>query len=63
MVTEVKQGFSRLGYIVGIPLAVGMTVRSMRDGRLVLSLLCLVSVAVVAGFFFLEKPALLPLRA
>jgi hypothetical protein len=49
MLSEMKQVISRLGFVVAFPLAVGLTLRTPRDGIRAVSLLCLMA----AGFFFL----------
>ena len=51
-ITEVKQALSRLGYLVAFPLAVGLTIRTSRDGVRAVSLLCLISVVLFAVFYF-----------
>lgn len=52
MITEVKNALSRLGYLAVLPLAVGLTLRTPRDGVRAMSLLCLMSVAFLVVFFF-----------
>lgn len=52
MATEVKQAMSCLGYLVAFPLAVGLTIRTSQDGVRAVSLLCLVSVALLAVFYY-----------
>jgi hypothetical protein len=52
MLSEVKQALSRLGYLVAIPLAVGLTLRTPQDGVRAVSLLCLMSVAFFFVFFY-----------
>jgi hypothetical protein len=51
ILTEVKQALSRLGYLAAFPLAVGLTIRTRRDGVRAVSLLCLTSVAFLVGFY------------
>lgn len=55
MITEVKQALGRLGYLAVLPLAVGLTIRTPRDGVRAVSLLCLMSVAVLVAFYFLGQ--------
>lgn len=52
IVTEAKQVLSRLGYLVVFPLAVSLTIRSRVDGVRAVSLLCLMSAALLGGFYF-----------
>lgn len=52
MITEAKHVLSHLGYLVALPLAVGLTIRTPRDGVRAISLLCLMAVAQHALFFF-----------
>lgn len=52
MMTEVKEALSRLGYLAVFPLAVGFTIRTPRDGVRAVSLLCLMSVAILVVFYF-----------
>jgi O-antigen ligase len=56
MMTELKQAFCRLGYLVALPLAVALTLRTPRDGVRAVSLLCLMSAAFLAVFYFLGQP-------
>ena len=51
MITEFKQALSRLGYLVVFPLAVGLTIRNLKDGCQALSLLCLMSIAFLVIFY------------
>jgi hypothetical protein len=43
---------SRLGYLAAFPVAVGLTIRTRQEGVRVVSLLCLLSVALLAVFYF-----------
>lgn len=52
MITEAKQAVSRLGFLVVLPLAVGLTLRTPRDGVRAVSLLCLMSISFLAVFYF-----------
>jgi hypothetical protein len=52
LITEGKQALNRLGYLVVFPLAVGLTIRTTRDGVRAVSLLCLMSVVFLAVFYF-----------
>jgi hypothetical protein len=52
MITEVKEALGRLGYLAVFPLAVGLTIRTPRDGVRAVSLLCLVSIAFLAAFYY-----------
>jgi hypothetical protein len=49
---EVKLAVSCLGYLVVLPLAVGLTIRTLQDGIRVVSLLCLMSVGLLGLFYF-----------
>jgi hypothetical protein len=53
--TEGKRALSYLGYLVVLPLAVGLTIRTLQDGIRVVSLLSLMSVALLGWFYFLGK--------
>lgn len=55
MISEVKQALSRLGYLAAFPLAVGLTIRTPRDGVRAVSLLCLMSVALFVAFYFMGQ--------
>jgi hypothetical protein len=52
MLTEVKNSTSRLGYLVVFPLAIGLTIRTPRDGVRAVSLLCLMAAAFFVLFYF-----------
>jgi hypothetical protein len=62
-ITEVKQALSRLGYLVALPLAVGLTVRTRQDGIRAVSLLCLLAVALLAVFFLWGHVGMVTYRA
>jgi hypothetical protein len=51
MVSVVKHVLSRLGYLALLPLAIGLTIRTPRDGVRAVSLLCLMSVAFLVAFY------------
>ena len=52
-ITEVKQALSRLGYIVVLSLAVGLTIYNPKDGVRLVGLLCIVAFINFVLFYFL----------
>jgi hypothetical protein len=50
MMTEVKQALGHLGFLLALPLAVGLTIRTPQDGIRAVSWLCMMSVALFVIF-------------